>query len=177
MTPHNYNDMQPPHGGYSASWSCCSAGNRRNEIPTDQLNGFCSVDLIKPPRMRRCQKYYPSQIRMIVSNWKFWRVYYVKGDGVDADLWAEPPLEFYSRPGGWWLVVGNSRGKSKLRGLSHSWKRGNSRNISQWPVQHEIANKLPLSCLSWNTSTYMVTQLLAVSIHKSLRSTENTNHS
>jgi len=42
-------------------------------------------------------------------------------------------------------------------------------NLSQWPVQHEIANKLPLSCLSWNTSTYMVTQLLAVSIHKSLR--------
>ncbi|BFG05163.1 nucleoporin seh1 [Drosophila madeirensis] len=34
-------------------------------------------------------------------------------------------------------------------------------NLSQWPVQHEIANKLPLSCLSWNTSTYMVTQLLA----------------
>lgn len=37
-------------------------------------------------------------------------------------------------------------------------------NLSQWPVQHEIANKLPLSCLSWNTSTYMVTQLLAVRI-------------
>lgn len=37
-------------------------------------------------------------------------------------------------------------------------------NLSQWPVQHEISNKLPLSCLSWNTSTYMVTQLLAVSI-------------
>lgn len=36
-------------------------------------------------------------------------------------------------------------------------------NLSQWPVQHEIANKLSLSCLSWNTSTYMVTQLLAVS--------------
>jgi len=39
-------------------------------------------------------------------------------------------------------------------------------NLSQWPVQHEISNKLPLSCLSWNTSTYMVTQLLAVSIFK-----------
>ena len=37
-------------------------------------------------------------------------------------------------------------------------------NLSQWPVQHEIANKSPLSCLSWNTSTYMLSsQLLAVS--------------
>ncbi|XP_054089769.1 nucleoporin seh1 isoform X1 [Zeugodacus cucurbitae] len=35
-------------------------------------------------------------------------------------------------------------------------------NLTQWPVLHEIANKLPLSCLSWNTSTYMLSsQLLA----------------
>lgn len=37
-------------------------------------------------------------------------------------------------------------------------------NLSQWSVQHEITNKLPLSCLSWNTSMYMLSsQLLAVS--------------
>lgn len=37
-------------------------------------------------------------------------------------------------------------------------------NLSNWPVQHEITYKLPLSCLSWNTSTYMLSsQLLAVS--------------
>lgn len=36
-------------------------------------------------------------------------------------------------------------------------------NLTQWPVLHEIANKLPLSCISWNTSTYMLSsQLLAV---------------
>ncbi|XP_067633872.1 nucleoporin seh1-like isoform X2 [Eurosta solidaginis] len=29
-------------------------------------------------------------------------------------------------------------------------------NLSQWPVQHEISNKLPLSCISWNTSAYML---------------------
>lgn len=29
-------------------------------------------------------------------------------------------------------------------------------NLSQWPVQHEIACKLPLSCLSWNKSTYVL---------------------
>ncbi|XP_037827274.1 nucleoporin seh1 [Lucilia sericata] len=35
-------------------------------------------------------------------------------------------------------------------------------NLSNWPVQHEITNKLPLSCLSWNTSTYKLSsQLLA----------------
>uniref|UniRef100_A0A1I8PTX8 Nucleoporin SEH1 n=1 Tax=Stomoxys calcitrans TaxID=35570 RepID=A0A1I8PTX8_STOCA len=35
-------------------------------------------------------------------------------------------------------------------------------NLSQWSVQHEITNKLPLSCLSWNTSMYMMSsQLLA----------------
>ncbi|XP_017463033.1 PREDICTED: nucleoporin seh1-like [Rhagoletis zephyria] len=35
-------------------------------------------------------------------------------------------------------------------------------NLTQWPVLHEIANKLPLSCISWNTSTYMLSsQLLA----------------
>lgn len=38
-------------------------------------------------------------------------------------------------------------------------------NLSVWSVQHEITNKLPLSCLSWNTSTYMLSsQLLAVSM-------------
>ena len=29
-------------------------------------------------------------------------------------------------------------------------------NLSQWPVQHEIECKLPLSCLSWNQSMYML---------------------
>ncbi|XP_017483750.1 PREDICTED: nucleoporin SEH1-like [Rhagoletis zephyria] len=33
-------------------------------------------------------------------------------------------------------------------------------NLSQWPVQHEIANKLPLSCISWNTSAYMLSSHL-----------------
>lgn len=36
-------------------------------------------------------------------------------------------------------------------------------NLSQWPVQHEILNKASLSCVSWNTSLYMINvQLIAV---------------
>ncbi|XP_055374466.1 nucleoporin seh1-like [Condylostylus longicornis] len=41
-------------------------------------------------------------------------------------------------------------------GIIRIYEAPDMMNLSQWPVQHEIPCKVPLSCLTWNKSMYML---------------------
>ncbi|XP_055917583.1 nucleoporin seh1 [Eupeodes corollae] len=59
-------------------------------------------------------------------------------------------------------ILGLLLATASADGIIRIYEAPDIMNLSQWPVQHEISCKLPLSCLSWNKSMYMLpSQLIA----------------
>lgn len=62
-------------------------------------------------------------------------------------------------------ILGLLLATASADGIIRIYEAPDIMNLSQWPVQHEISCKLPLSCLTWNKSMYMLpSQLIAVSM-------------